>query len=1202
MNSLNKYSLLRSAAVALLVLLLLWLALWLAVPTLLKSQIQRLATEKLGRNVTLASVQFRPWTLELFLHGLRIDGLAGASQPLLSVERIYIDAELQSLLRLAPVLDAIEVDAPVLHLAQTSAGHYDVDDILQRLAAAAPPDKKAELQRFALYNISVRGGAVDFHDALVKRTHQVRGLVLNLPFLSTLASAQQVRVAPRLAFELNGSAFDSSALSTPFLQSRATELRLAFKGLDLAHFLGYVPRSVPLQIAAGRLDADIEIGFEQAEQAKVGVRGQFALHQARLRDAQGQELLAFERLSVALREVQPLRRQVRLESVVLTAPQVQARRDARGKFNWLALAGQGQAGDASAAQPMPWQVEVEQVIVEQGRAEWRDQSAQAGAQGAHLVLADIGLQARAVALPLAEPVQFQGRLRLDRPGAKAGATPGLLDFEGQATASQGRMAVRLQSVPLSLGAPYLSAQFKPLVQGRATAQLGLGWTRDALAVKVARLALDDLALQDPAAPARMRQLLLEDAELRLPAQQLRIGQLTLDQPVVGVQRDAQGRWMFERWQGAPRAAAAAGATPVQRPWEVQLRSLAIQGGQVSYGDALPVRPVQWQASAITLQARDLAPLSAGAKASPLQLSLRLASGRRATTGQLDYDGSLRVAPLLVQGVVRASDLPLHAFEPYVAELLNVRLLRAQGGFAGRVRYEDAKGGARVALLGDAQLNDLRVRAQPGPTPGVATNEDLLRWKALALRGLDLAMAPGVATQIRLRETALDDFHARVIVQPDGRINLQDLVKSRQQQAAEQAAQGLVATAQTVVPAGPPPVVHVGPVVLSGGTVAFSDYFIQPQYSADLSALSGRLGAFSTDTAPDQAPAMAELELRGRAQGTANLEITGQLNPLAKPLALDVTARVSDLELSPLSPYAIKYAGHGIERGKLSMDVNYRVQPDGQLTASNRLVLNQLTFGEAVEGAPGSLPVRLATALLADRNGVIDLDLPLSGSLNDPQFRLAPVIFKIIGNLIMKAVTAPFALLSGALGDDASSAGAVVFAPGSAVLDDAGRQALDKVAQALQQRPALQMTVVGEAALEAERSGWQQQQVQQLLLAEKRRRALRAGRAADSVTAVAPAEEAALLKAVYARAEFKKPRNLLGMDKDLPDNEMRTLLQAHAPVPDNAMRELALARAVVVRDYLAAQELPLKRLFLGAPVQASSGPDWQPRARLELAVR
>lgn len=129
--------------------------------------------------------------------------------------------------------------------------------------------------------------------------------------------------------------------------------------------------------------------------------------------------------------------------------------------------------------------------------------------------------------------------------------------------------------------------------------------------------------------------------------------------------------------------------------------------------------------------------------------------------------------------------------------------------------------------------------------------------------------------------------------------------------------------------------------------------------------------------------MAELQLRGRAQGSASLDITGRLNPLAKPLALDIQGRMRDLELPPLSPYSIKYAGHGIERGKLSMDVNYRVLPDGQLTASNKLVLNQLRFGEPVEGAPASLPVRLAVALLADRNGVIDVELPINGSLNDP---------------------------------------------------------------------------------------------------------------------------------------------------------------------------------------------------------------------------
>ena len=99
--------------------------------------------------------------------------------------------------------------------------------------------------------------------------------------------------------------------------------------------------------------------------------------------------------------------------------------------------------------------------------------------------------------------------------------------------------------------------------------------------------------------------------------------------------------------------------------------------------------------------------------------------------------------------------------------------------------------------------------------------------------------------------------------------------------------------------------------------------------------------------------MADLELRGRAQGTASLDITGKINPLAKPLALDVRAQMRDLELSPLTPYSIKYAGHGIERGKHSMDVAYVVQPDGRLTATNKLVVNQLEFGEAVAGAPAA---------------------------------------------------------------------------------------------------------------------------------------------------------------------------------------------------------------------------------------------------------
>ncbi len=391
-----------------------------------------------------------------------------------------------------------------------------------------------------------------------------------------------------------------------------------------------------------------------------------------------------------------------------------------------------------------------------------------------------------------------------------------------------------------------------------------------------------------------------------------------------------------------------------------------------------------------------------------------------------------------------------------------------------------------------------------------------------------------------------------------------------------------------------PVVVFGPVSLVNGKVLFSDFFIKPNYSADLSELTGKLSAFSSE-APGGDPVLADLELRGRAEGSASLEVTGKLNPLAKPLALDITGKVRDLELPPLTPYSVKYAGHGIERGKLSMDVNYKVLPNGQLTASNRLVLNQLTFGEPVEGAPNSLPVKLAVALLADRQGVIDLDLPIRGSLNDPQFSIGPVIFKIIVNLIGKALTSPFSLLASAFGGG-EEMNHVPFAPGSATLTPEAQQSLDKVAKALADRPALKITVTGTASLPDEREGLQREHLQQLVLAEKRRT-----NPADTAP-VSAAEYPALLKEVYRRADMPKPRNLVGLAKELTVPEMEALLLAHQAATEAMAAELATQRGQAIRAYLVAQKLPVERLFVAAPKAGKQPEKWTPRADLSLATQ
>ena len=394
---------------------------------------------------------------------------------------------------------------------------------------------------------------------------------------------------------------------------------------------------------------------------------------------------------------------------------------------------------------------------------------------------------------------------------------------------------------------------------------------------------------------------------------------------------------------------------------------------------------------------------------------------------------------------------------------------------------------------------------------------------------------------------------------------------------------------------------MGPIAVVGGRVNYNDRFVKPNYNANLSELSGRIAGFSSQApAPGQPPQLAELMLRGRVEGTATLEIDGKVNPLAQPLALDLKAKVRDLELPPLSPYAIKYSGYGIERGKLSVDLGYVVQPDGQLTANNKVILNQLVFGEKVEGSTANLPVKLAVALLADQHGVIDLDLPVSGSINDPQFSLGGVIWKAIGNLIVKAVSAPFKLLASAFGGGGEELSRVDFAPGTATLDESAQANLDKVAQALVDRPALSLTVTGESRLDSERDAWKKERLRQFVRAEKRRQAIAGGADAGAAITVSDAEYPVLLKEVYRRADIVKPKNVVGLTKELPPAEMEQLLLASMVVADDAMQQLAVRRGVVVRDYLATKDVAIGRLFLGAPKVASEDASWTPRADLKLA--
>ncbi|KAF1046947.1 MAG: hypothetical protein GAK38_02163 [Xylophilus sp.] len=721
---------LRRAAWTLGAIVLLWALGWLAVPPLLRIQGERIASRELGRAVTIGAVDFRPWSLELTLRDVAVAAAGGQGAPQVEVGRIYIDAALQSLARLAPVIDAVTVDRPVLRIAQTAPGHFDFDDVLAKLrekssGSDGPPP------RFALYNIAVHGGQVDVDDRAVGRVHRWRGVELGVPFVSSLDSQREVTVRPRLAFSLNGTAFDSAAETTPFADSRRSDATLRLAGLDLSPFLGYLPADLPVKVQSGRLDADLRVAFEQAADGpRLAVSGTAALHGLRVAQAaDGAPLLSFDHLALRVAELRPLARVLHVTSVELSRPVLTVRRDAGGRVN-LDMApqrpdippGDKDAGgqDKGVEGAYPWSIAIDRIGVRGAEVAWRDDAVPGGAEAA---LHDLALDAQTVVLPFAQPLQF---------AASAGVGTGArIVLRGEAADRIATAAVSVRSLPLAIAAPYLARQLAPRRDGSLDADLGIGRNGDAIAVQVARLQVDDARLGCGAAKApctaALKQLRVEDAAIDLARRHVVVGKLALAAPRLQVRRDADGRWMAERWLVRPAAAGGAAATvrtPAGTPWAVRLGDVALDGGALSFRDASRSGPVAVDISALQLRLRDLSPLGAraGARPSPLTVSARIAeTGRgRVEPGRLTFDGTLALDPLVAQGRLTAERLPVQAFEPYFGDALNVQIRRAEAGFKGTVRYAAAPAGPQVEAAGDAALDEVRVRSAPTAEAAQAT--------------------------------------------------------------------------------------------------------------------------------------------------------------------------------------------------------------------------------------------------------------------------------------------------------------------------------------------------------------------------------------------------------------------------------------------------------------------------------------------------
>lgn len=677
---------------------------------------------------------------------------------------------------------------------------------------------------------------------------------------------------------------------------------------------------------------------------------------------------------------------------------------------------------------------------------------------------------------------------------------------------------------------------------------------------------------------RLAKMTVKGVQIDLPAHRINIAEVTNTQTRARILRNKEGKieWVSSPLLKSVRATDAKAQD--DRPWIGKVAKLKLEDLGLRFEDQA-TKPVAIQEiEGFNLLGENLTN-ELGKKG---KILLKSKINKK---GSLNVDGSVQIFPFDVALKVETLTIPLLPLQPYFSEHVNIALTRGQVSNKGEAVALVDKQGLKAGYKGSVTVGDLLAVDREN-------SADFLKWKSLFFGGIDFHLEP---MAINVAEIALTDFYSKLILSPAGRLNVQDIVRKSGAEpvsvapaipAKNSEEKAAVAAADKTVeklPEKKPIPIKIAKITLQNGTINFSDFFVKPNYSANVTKLGGRItGLSSTEDS------VADMDLRGSYANSAPVQIVGKLNPLAAKSYLDMKVDVTGIDLVGFSPYSGKYAGYNIEKGKLSLNLAYKLE-NNQLTAENRLFIDQFTFGDKVESPTAtSLPVNLAISLLKNNRGEIDLNLPISGSLDDPQFSIGGLILKVIGNLFVKAVTSPFALLGSMFGGGEELSN-VEFAPGRANINPTGSKKLESLAKALTERSALKLEITGRADPAADTDGLKRVAVERAMKAEKRKDILKKDGEDESLNniEIAPEEYKTYLTRAYKEGKFPKPRNLIGMQKELPVEEMEKLMLTNVSVTDEDIRQLAKRRAENVQSWLINQgKVPSERIFLLSPKSAA----------------
>jgi len=1028
---------------------------YFAVNPLAKRIVPWAAKNHLASNASIGKMTFDPWRLKTTIEDFRLTETSGA--PLAGFDRLVVDMEASGLFSRAWKFKEISIIAPRANIAISSAGQLNWAALIAKLNEdKTPPDNT--IPRLMIGHLAVKQGNIQYADA--NRPEPFKAGLTPLDFeLDSLSTLPQDRGAYFIAAKLPEQGGSLEWKGNIGVNPIASKGEVAFKNIQLAKLMKVVKNeTLPLTPASGDIQASFAYDFSlPADQprlllnnvllaldnaaGKVTQTGALSLTQAKLtipnldfsmRDSKPQlsfhgldlklsglqlekddghdkvKLLSLPQADVSQLTFDLATRQVKVAQVLLANGQINAIRDKTGNINWQqALA--SPAAEQTAATPdqvqksgseTPFTLDINDIQLQHWHAIYHDQSLMHPLQ---LKVSDLNL-----GFMFAMP---QGNVEISHLQSRINGT-------SVVSALFSKPVATLEKLEITSGGISLQNQ-KANIQS------------------IVLSGLQTEVIKPANAPLNWQSILKSAT-------------------VVSTQTNP-----------------AASKKSSKPDWAVSLKKLALDNSSLHIEDHSTATPMQLDIEKAAFEIQD-ASLDLS-RTIPVKAAFRLKQG-----GQFNAQGKLTPSPLKANVDIKLAQLAIKPFSPYINQQAMLKLNDGTLDIAGKL---SAKEGKQLALAfnGGFSINRLALIEE-------ATHVSFLQWERVSSKNLTVTLAPNL---VSMSELQVIKPQGEIIIHEDGSMNLTRILRNQppaalspatgktltkkpasntakaantsaaqaaltssaaspQPQAGNTAELPAPVTSSSPAPAFP---VNIDTVRIENGELDFADLTLTPQFGTDMHSLTGVINGVSTN-----ATSVAQVELDGKVDEYGAARIRGSIQPFNATNFTDLKLSFKNLEMNRLTPYSGKFAGRHIDSGKLSVDLEYKIK-QRQLMGENKFIINKLKLGEKVNSAEAAnLPLDLAIAILEDSDGVIDLDLPISGSLDDPKFSYGSIVWKAIRNVLSKIITSPFRALGKLFGSGAEKLEAIAFEAGTSVLAPPEREKIKTVAEALNKRRGLALGI------------------------------------------------------------------------------------------------------------------------------------------------